>query len=177
VPLPGTLPVTKATSTGHEPPASPSGPGSRARHEPTQETFAKKTTSEPFVVQRRVLGRAAPAHDDSVVIFRIDRSIAASMRSSICCRAPSATMSRNLANERAEASSRAPKRRRLVPRGAPLLEQARGIAGHRMERGRPADRPCARASHALIERQGIGKRAHLRARLVDRDVPHVRTHG
>ena len=47
----GSCPVQVAFVTGRV-------PGNGTGHEPTQEMFAKKTTSEPFVVQRRVLGRA-----------------------------------------------------------------------------------------------------------------------
>ena len=62
----------------------------------------------------------------------------------------------------------------LVPRRAPLFEQARGVAGHRMQRRRPAERARARAADHLIERQRVGVRAHLGARFLDRHVPHVR---
>src|SRR4051812_3811202 len=57
---------------------------------------------------------------------------------------------------------------------APFFEQPRGVAGHGMQRRRPAERAGARTSDDLIERERVGVRTHLLARLRQRHVPDAR---
>ena len=56
----------------------------------------------------------------------------------------------------------------------PLFEQPRDVAGDGVERRRPAERTGARAADELIQRQRVGIRAHLLARLRQRHVPDAR---
>src|ERR1700686_1635225 len=61
-------------------------------------------------------------------------------------------------------------------RRAPLLEQACGVSGDRMQRRRPSERARSRTSDDLIQRQGIGIWAHLGSCFLDRHVTNVGTH-
>ena len=60
-----------------------------------------------------------------------------------------------------------------VAGSSPLFEQARGVAGDRVQARVPAERPRPRAADHLVERERIGVGSHLRTRFLDRHVSHV----